>query len=213
MVRINLVPGDRQGRPRARAAAATSRPRLEGVPRSPVVLGGLAGLIVLLLLVFFYFAERRALGEARAAVVEAQADSAALHDAVLRVRMMEETQSRLAVRVDLMETVIEGRLYWIRFMETLSRFLPEYTWLELVDQEELGPEQIRIAGGTFSNAAVTDYMRGLEASPLLERVTLVGVSRVEKDDVAYQQFTMVANFEEYQAVVIAVPADTTEAEE
>jgi hypothetical protein len=52
-------------------------------------------------------------------------------------------------------------------------------------------------------------MRGLEASPQLGNVTLVGVSRVEKDQVDYQSFTVVATFENYRAVIISPPDTTT----
>ena len=89
--------------------------------------------------------------------------------------------------------------------------LPEHTWLEKVDQAELSGDQIRIAGGTFTNAAVTDYMRGLESSPHLRDVALVGVSRVEKDDAEYQAFTLIGTFEDFRATVITAP-DTTEME-
>jgi hypothetical protein len=55
-------------------------------------------------------------------------------------------------------------------------------------------------------------MRGLEISPELSNVTLIGVTRVEKEDVEYQSFTLVSTFERYRAVVIT-PPDTTETEE
>jgi Tfp pilus assembly protein PilN len=210
--RINLVPGEKQERSRARALTAPSFTRPSWLSASPTVITGLVALVVLLLCVFFYFGERRALAQTEVAIEEAEADSSRLHDSVLRVRALEEAQSRLASRVQIMEQVVEGRLFWIDVMEILSAALPEHTWLEKIDQQELGPDQIRIAGGTFTNAAVTDYMRGLESSPQLGNVTLVGVSRVEKDQVTYQAFTLVATFEKYQAVIIA-PPDTTTAQE
>jgi Tfp pilus assembly protein PilN len=213
MPRINLVPREKQERTRTRVLAAAPRLALPSwVSTSPTFLTGVAALVVLLGCVFFYFGERRALAQTEVAIEEAEADSSRLHDSVLRVRALEEAQTRLAGRVQIMEQVIDGRLFWIELMELLSAALPEHTWLEKIDQEELAPDQIRIAGGTFTNAAVTDYMRGLEASPQLTDVTLVGVSRVEKDQVDYQSFTLIASFEDYQAVIIA-PPDTTTAQE
>jgi Tfp pilus assembly protein PilN len=207
--RINLVPGEKQERTRTRALAAPTFSRPTWLSTSPTVLSGLVALVVLLLCVFFYFGERRALAQTEVAIEEAEADSSRLHDSVLRVRALEETQSRLAGRVQIMEQVVEGRLFWIDLMEVLSAVLPEHTWLEKIDQQELAPDQVRIAGGTFTNATVTDYMRGLESSPQLANVTLVGVSRVEKDQVDYQAFTLVATFENYQAVILAPPDTTT----
>lgn len=173
------------------------------------MLVGLVGLVLVLAAVFLYFGERRGLSEARASIAEAEADSAQLHSAVIRVRAMEEAQARLAAQVEVMENVVEGRLYWIQLMETMSRALPEYTWLQLLDREGLGSDQVRVTGATFANAAVTEFMRGLEASPLLQNVTLVGVSRVQQDSVSYQSFTLVADYENYAAVIVT-PPDTTQ---
>ena len=209
MPRINLVPGEKQERGRTRALAAPSFSKPSWLSLSPTVVTGFAALVVLLLCVFFYFGERRALAQTESAIETAEADSSRLHDSVLRVRALEEAQSRLAGRVQIMEQVVDGRLFWIESMEVLSAALPEHTWLEKIDQQDLTPDQIRIAGGTFTNAAVTDYMRGLEASPQLGDVTLVGVSRVEKDQVDYQSFTVVATFENYRAVIISPPDTTT----
>lgn len=208
MVRINLAPREHRTRARPRGLPRFPTRRIPGVARSPSLLAGIAGLVFLLGLVFLYFTEQRGLEEAQAAIIEAQADSVRLHGTITRVRALEETQERLAARVGLLDRVVSGRLYWLVMLESLSRTLPEYTWLERVDQEDLEPDQIRIAGATFANAAVTEYMRGLEASPLLQDITLVGVARAERDSLVVQGFTLVGSYENYEAAVV-VPADTT----
>lgn len=203
-VRINLAPGERKPAKTRKERKLPSIPSgmPAWLPSSPGVLVGLVGLAVLLVAVFVYFGERRAVEQMEVAIEEARADSARLHSQVIRVQAMEEAQDELAARVSMMENVVEGRLYWIQFMESISRALPPYTWLEMVDREDLAPDQVRLAGSTFSNAAVTEYMRGLEASPLLEGVTLVGVSRTQEDTIQYQSFTLVADLENYATVVI-----------
>lgn len=207
-VRINLVPGERKPAKTRKERTLPSIPTgvPSWIPSSPGVLAGLAGLVVLLVAVFFYFGERRAVEETHVAIEEARADSSRLHSQVIRVRAMEQAQEELAARVSMMENVVEGRLYWIQFLESISMALPAYTWLETVDREDLAPDQVRVAGATFSNAAVTQYMRGLEASPLLREVTLVGVSRTQVDTIQYQSFTLVADLEDYETIVIE--ADT-----
>jgi Tfp pilus assembly protein PilN len=157
---------------------------------------------ILLVGIFLYDSERQALAEAEAAVVEARADSTRLHDVVQRVRIIENSQALLALRVEVLRQIVDGRLFWIDLLETLSRELPEYTWLEAISGDDLDPRRIQIAGATFSNAAVTDYMRGLEASPHLENVTLVAVSRVERDEVLVQGFTLYADLEGFDPDVI-----------
>jgi len=209
MPRINLVPGERQDRAKARGPVTPSVERATWLPRSPLFLVGAVAMVALLVAVFVYFGEKRGLAQAEATVVEAEADSARLQESVARVRRLEEVQARLASRVEVMAQVVEGRFYWVDLLETMSMVLPEHTWLEKIDQAQLSGDQIRIAGGTFTNAAVTDYMRGLESSPHLRDVALVGVSRVEKDDAMYQAFTLIATYEDFRAAVI-VPSDTTE---
>jgi Tfp pilus assembly protein PilN len=209
--RINLAPGKEQERAKSARGPRFQVERPSWLPTSPTFLAGLGAMVLLLVAVFLYFGEKRALAETTDAITEAEADSARYQGIVARVRALETVQARLASRVEVMEQVVEGRFFWIDLMETLSLALPEYTWIEKVDQEELVGDQIRIAGGTFANAAVTDYMRGLESSGHLGGISLVGVSRVDKDDAQYQAFTLIATFEGFRATVIAAP-DTTEAE-
>lgn len=208
MVRINLTPGQKEREPRARRLPSARIPRPEWLTGSPSILVGLVGLVVLLVAVFLYFGERSGISEAQAAIEEAQADSARFHTEIARVRAMEEVQAQLVARVDVFEEVVDGRLFWIRLLESLSRQIPEYTWLEAVNQEDLPPEEVRIAGATFSNPAITAYMRGLEASPELRDVRLVGVTRALRQEVPVQTFTLLATFENFDPVIIT-PPDTT----
>ena len=208
MPRINLTPGLKEKEPRASRIPSVRVPRPDWVASSPSVLVGLVGLVVLLVAVFLYYQTRRGISEARAAIEVAQADSARFHTEIARVRALEDVQSQLVARVDVLEEVVDGRLFWIRLLETLSRQMPDYTWLEAVNQEDLPPEEIRIAGATFSNPAITAYMRGLEASPELQAVRLVGVTRALRQEMPVQTFTLLATFENFDPVVIT-PPDTT----
>lgn len=208
MVRINLTPGEKSRETKARRAPRVSIRRPNWLAGSPSLLVGLVGLLILLAAVFLYFGERRGISQARAAIEDARADSARFHTEIARVRAMEDVQTQLVARVDVLEQVVDGRLFWIRLLETLSLQLPEYTWLEGVNQEDLPPEEIRIAGATFSNPAITAYMRGLEASPELQSVRLVGVTRALRQETPVQTFTLLATFENFDPVVIT-PPDTT----
>ena len=208
MVRINLTPGEKSRETKARRAPRVSIRRPDWLAGSPSLLVGLVGLLILLAAVFLYFGERSGISQARAAIEDARADSARFHTEIARVRAMEDVQSQLVARVDVLEQVVDGRLFWIRLLETLSLQLPEYTWLEAVNQEDLPPEEIRIAGATFSNPAITAYMRGLEASPELQSVRLVGVTRALRQETPVQTFTLLATFENFDPVVIT-PPDTT----
>ena len=199
MVRVNLVPSERR-RERRRPHVALP----VGLPSPELFLGGL-GVLLLLAATLLFVGERRTLADAHAAVVEARADSSRLHDAVARVTRMEQTQARLAERMELLEDVVDGRLYGLRLMETLARSLPAYVWLERVDREELDADEVRIAGVSFANAAVTDLMRDLESSSELQRVRLVEIVRARRDSLDVQQFTLVATFEGHR-----IPTVTTD---
>ena len=71
----------------------------------------------------------------------------------------------------------------------------------------LGPDEIRIAGVSFANAAITDLMRDLESSSELQRVRLVEIARARRDSLDVQQFTLVATFEGYR--IPTLTADST----
>lgn len=201
MVRVNLVPSERRReRRRPRVALPVGRPSPE------LFLGGL-GVLLLLAATLLFVGERRTLAEARAAIVVARADSSRLHDAVARVTRMEQTQARLGERMELLEDVVDGRLYGLRLMETLARSLPAYVWLERLDREDLGADEIRIAGVSFANAAITALMRDLESSSELQRVRLVEIVRARRDSLDVQQFTLVATFEGHR--VPTMTADST----
>ncbi len=205
MVRINLVPGEKRTRTRMPSMPSLPTSGFDWVPRSAETLIGLAAFVLLLGAAYLYYHERSGLAEARAEIDVAVTDSTRFASQLERVRSLETSESALHERMTLLEEVARGRYFWIQLMEELAEDLPEYTWLEKVDQEDLPPDQIRISGASFSNAAVTDYMRGLEASPTLENVTLIGVTRVQRDEINVQGFTLVADFEGYQPVTIAPP--------
>jgi Tfp pilus assembly protein PilN len=201
MVRVNLVPTERRReRRRPRVAIPAGRPSPE------LFLAGI-GAVLLLAAIVLFIGERRTLAEARAAVVVARADSSRLHDAVARVTRMEQTQARLAERMELLEDVVDGRLYGLRLMETLARSLPAYVWLERVDREDLAADEVRIAGVSFANAAITGLMRDLESSSELQRVRLVEIARARRDSLDVQQFTLVATFEGHR--IPTFTADST----
>lgn len=164
------------------------------------MLTGTTGFLALLLAIFVYFGERRALSDVRAAVTEAQADSTRLHRSFVRVRAMEDAHHQLTSRLDRLGTVVNGRDDWVSVLEALSMALPAYTWLETVDRADMVPGQIRIVGATFSAAAVTAYMRDLEASEALNGVELVGITRAQRDSLAVQGFTLVATLANYVPV-------------
>lgn len=199
MARVNLIRSRHREARASRIAVAWRQP-------SPELVLGMVALILLAGSIVAYVGERRSLSEARAAVVEAEADSARFEGAVERVRQLERAQARLEARIELLEGVVDGRLYWLRFMETLSRVLPAYVWLERLDRQDVGPEEIRVVGASFANAAITDLMRELEASPEVRGVRLVEVSRSRRDSLDVQQFTLVAGLEAYRT--FRVP-DTT----
>lgn len=209
MARINLVPAEYDTGQSPGLGMAGLAGRFVKLPRVPSrsLVVPLVGTIVLLSVVFVYFNERRGLRQAKAAVIEAQADSTRLHRTFSRVQAMEESQRQLADRIEVLAVVVDGRTYWLRVLEVLSRTLPPYTWLDQIDQSDEGGDRIRIAGASFANAAVTEYMRGLEASTVLEDVTLVSVTRAERDSFVVQGFTLEAGLENYEPVVVEPPEE------
>jgi len=211
MVRINLAPPERRSSRRIPSLSSIGRPSGDILRGSPEVVVGVVALAGLIAAVVVYQGERRTLADLEAAIVEAERDSTALHDRIEQVRNLERIEASLAARVEILKEVVEGRAFVVDLWETVARTLPEDTWIDRISREDLAEGMVRIDGGTFRNAAVTDFMRALESSDALESVTLVGVSRVEggEEEASFQSFTVMAAYENFTPVDIA-PADTTE---
>jgi Tfp pilus assembly protein PilN len=96
-------------------------------------------------------------------------------------------------RIEAIQAVDQGRFRSGHLLEELSRALPPDTWLtSVIRKDEGGEERIEITGVTYSNLTLTQFMTGLESSPYLEGVGLIGSNRSVVDGVDVTSFALVA---------------------
>jgi len=139
--------------------------------------------------------------------------------AVLREREAVEAQRDSVLRqLNIIRTIDGERYTWPHMLDELSEALPPVTWLTEIRQ--MSPVQsvtvrdsaalaaakraeavsdvvaeesrlrIRVVGQTFDFQALTRYMRLLESSPFIERVTLFGSTLVAGEAGGLTQFTL-----------------------
>lgn len=197
MVRVNLLsPPDRKKRTGIGAVALPSAPRLPVVSNVPLPLvGSLLALVLLAGAVFLYFDQNRRVAAIEERIDAAKQDSTRYSRAIERIREIESSQGAIVARIEAIQTVDQGRFRWAHTLEEVSRALPEYTWLtSMTRKDELGENQIEITGVTYSNLTLTQFMTGLESSPYLENVGLIGSTRSQVDGVDVTSFALVASY-------------------
>ncbi|MFN2433182.1 MAG: PilN domain-containing protein [Gemmatimonadota bacterium] len=194
MVRVNLLsPADKKT---AAARATPSMPRISAPSGLPIpLLGGLLLLMLLAGAVFLYFDQNRQLSALEERIDLAKQDSTRYSRAIAKIRQIETSQSAIVARIEAIQMVDQGRFRWAHILEEISRSLPDYTWLTSVSRrEELAEGQIEITGVTYSNLTLTQFMTGLESSPYLENVSLIGSSRSNVDGVDVTSFALVTAY-------------------
>ncbi len=200
MVRINLLSEHEKKKGKGRLApAAGGRPSLPRITAPSLPLPLLGGVFLLLLLagaVFLYFGQTRELGALEERIDVAKQDSTRYARAIARLREIESSQSAIAARIQAIQAVDQGRFRWPHILEEISRSMPEHTWLTSVTRGDdlSGPDQIEITGVTLSNLTLTQLMTGLESSPYLENVSLIGSTRSSVDGVDVTSFALAATY-------------------
>jgi type IV pilus assembly protein PilN len=106
------------------------------------------------------------------------------------IQELKEKKEIAQKRLVLLETLEKERHGPVRLMEQLTVLLPvNQLWLTTL--KENGPE-VRLDGMALSNEILAEYMKRLEASPLVQAVELVQSAQVIYKDVKVKQFTLTA---------------------
>jgi len=106
------------------------------------------------------------------------------------IQELKEKKEIAQKRLHLLETLEKERHGPVRLLEQLAVLLPaNQLWLTTL--KENGPE-VRLEGMALSNEILAEYMKRLEASPLIQAVDLVQSSQVSYKDIKVKQFTVTA---------------------
>lgn len=186
-IEINLLgAGKKAGAPGRRRGLKLSLPSLRGLKLSvkgdPLVLAieGLAGVILVLgVLLTLNTMDRRS--DLEKDVELARKDSARFAELIASAERLAARRDTLLNRVRVIQEIDRDRYVWSHLLDEVARAVPEYTWLtglNTAGEDTLGL-RFRVQGNTANNLALTQYMKDLEASPFIERVTLVSVEAAQ----------------------------------
>lgn len=104
-------------------------------------------------------------------------------------KLKEQTQALLA-RKKVVESLQSNRSETVRLLDQLVRQIPDGVYLKGVKQTG---ERVNVTGYATSNARVSTLMRNLEASPWLEKPSLVEIKAVTVDKQPLNEFNVNVN--------------------
>lgn len=84
--------------------------------------------------------------------------------AIAKLQTLREEQSEIQARLESIQDIDRGRQIPVRMIEAVSRSVPRYLWLELVEETGASGVEIRMEGHTFSNLIVSDFLDRLNDS-------------------------------------------------
>lgn len=152
-------------------------------------------------------------------VETAAADSSRYAATIAQTNELRARRDTIAMKLEVIQQIDEGRYTWPHIMEEISKALPDYTWLVGVQQLEGGASpSFQIDGRTGSNFALTRFMSNLEASPFVRGVRLLSTAQVNEaganTSYTLHQFMLEAHYEEPTADLIeTVPLFVEDTEE
>lgn len=209
-IEINLL-GARKKAAGPRRGRRFALPSLKGISfqikGDPLFLGviGLMGILAIafLGLTLKKLDERQ---ELREAVELAVADSARYAELIQAAERLAARRDTLLARVRVIQEIDRGRYVWPHVLDEVARSLPEYTWLTGVNSASVAQDTIghrfRITGNTGNNLALTRFMKDLEASPFIERVTLISVEASQLGQKVINAFVLEAAYQQPDTTAI-----------
>ena len=215
MIEVNLLPGaKRRSRKSIGGGASFKAIKLPDFDRWLVFIVA-AWIVGLGGLAWLFLGTRAQASELSDQIETAVADSTRYATTIEQTNELRARRDTIAQKLEVIQQIDEGRYTWPHVMAELARALPDYTWLEGVQQIDGGPApSFQIDGRTGNNFALTRFMSSLEASPFIRGVRLLSTTQVQEGEVTLHQFMLEARFEEPSPDQIeTVPLFAADAEE
>jgi type IV pilus assembly protein PilN len=149
VIRINLLPY-REVRQRAQLIR-------DGTVAGAVLAG------VLILLAGWYWLLQQEAQRQQQRVTYMQRQLAQLNQQASEVQRIKGLREDLVAKIEVIRELQSGRDRPVRILQTLGQAVPESVSLKRIQQE---PDQLKLEGSARSNAAISSFMRRLEAAAL-----------------------------------------------
>lgn len=203
MIEINLLPGSTRKASRRMpgigAPGVLSKLKLpQGGDSMTLVIAGTT-VLGLLLVGWLYTSTRTERQELEISIEGAVRDSARF--AAMRAANEElvARQDTIAQKVAIIQDIDSGRFVWAHIFDEISRAVPPFTWLTLVETHASTTDQhaptVEIQGRAGNTLALTRFIEDLESSPFLGRVTLQTTQQVEVSGRKLYEFTLEVQYQ------------------
>ena len=157
------------------------------------ILGALAGLVVFLVfLLNMYYSERLEGQEYRNNYL--RSEISILDQRIREIRNLNKTKDDLNQRIELIELLQESRNLGTQIFNEIARVVPAGIFLTKVEKKGTG---LSIKGKSESNNRLSNMMREIERSELLDDADLDSITSAERDDTLLSDFSMTIAVKEY----------------
>lgn len=235
MIEVNLLPGAKKSKRAAGLGLAGVAGSIGDRVRDPWLVGAAGTVVVAVAAVGILFSAQ----QARASEVDQKLERV-VRDSTRYAKVLSARRKLAAERdsvhrqLQIIRTIDDNRYNWAHILDEVSRALPAYTWLTVLEQTtkiplppgadtatagvpvrgpaakpgadsakkvvadtiNVHPElAFRLVGQTVDIQALTMFMRQLESSPFIERVSLLRSEIVVLDGKDVTQFELTATYE------------------
>ncbi len=173
MIRINLLP----------VRAAQRKEKL----RSQLSILFLCLLLALIGCAAAYFKQESETKELNEEIAQVEARNNALKKQIGEVRDIEKRKAELAKKLDILQSLKEGKTGPVRLLDELSRALPDKLWLTSFSESS---GNIQIAGYGISQNVVAEFMRNLGSSPYYANIELTVTEQTNLGGVKVHKFSL-----------------------
>jgi len=214
MIEVNLHPEGSKRRRKGRRlpkAPGWLKSAGSGDGRDPWLIAAVAiPALVLLVVGWLWLSQRNERGVLDDRIAEAVEDSTRLADLRALSDSLMAREAQIRERLDLLRGLDDGRFVWPRLLDEFSRALPDYAWLTSIRLASGLPDlQVQIDGMAANPLAVTAYVRGLQESPFIGEVRILGSQEQNLEGFSAHTFKLVVAYSEPPDSAAAVAAEGT----
>ena len=214
MIEVNLHPEGSKRRRKGRRlpkAPGWLKSAGSGDGRDPWLIAAVAiPALVLLVVGWLWLSQRNERGVLDDRIADAVEDSTRLTDLRALSDSLMAREAQIRERLDLLRGLDDGRFVWPRLLDEFSRALPDYAWLTSIRLASALPDlQVQIDGMAANPLAVTAYVRGLQESPFVGEVRILGSQEQDLEGFSAHSFKLVVGYSEPPDSAAAVAAEGT----
>jgi Tfp pilus assembly protein PilN len=120
-----------------------------------------------------------------------------------RTTSLLSARDSIVKRVSVIQEIDQGRYVWPHVMDEISRAIPDYIWLQQLQQITGGSKpHLRLIGQAGSIEALTVFMDQLESSPFISSVRTIGTTQVVSQNQMVYRYELEMDFEQPSAEFI-----------